>query len=64
MSKILVVEDEVAMAAGLKHNLEFEGYEVDVANTGTDGLKMAQNTAYDLMFLDVMLPGLSGFDVL
>ena len=64
MSKILVVEDESAMAAGLKHNLEFEGYEVDVAKTGVEGLKMAQNSPYDLMLLDVMLPELSGFDVL
>lgn len=64
MSKILVVEDESAMAAGLKHNLEFEGYEVDVAKTGVEGLNMAQNSPYDLMLLDVMLPELSGFDVL
>ena len=64
MSSILVVEDEMAMAQGLRHNLEFEGYEVDLAENGRLGLEKAQNENYDLILLDVMLPELSGFDVL
>ncbi|WP_299579114.1 response regulator transcription factor [uncultured Sunxiuqinia sp.] len=63
MSKILIVEDEQAMLVGLRDNLEFEGYEVDTANRGDDGLKKLQSGAFDLVLLDVMLPGMSGFDV-
>ena len=64
MSKILIIEDEKAMSAGLKHNLEFEGYECDVAETGTAGLQKGLKSNYDIILLDVMLPELSGFDVL
>jgi DNA-binding response OmpR family regulator len=63
MSKILIVEDEQAMLIGLRDNLEFEGYEVDTADRGDDGFKKIQANAYDLVLLDVMLPGMSGFDV-
>ena len=63
MSKILIVEDEEAMLIGLRDNLEFEGYEVDTANRGDDGLKKIQGETFDLVLLDVMLPGMSGFDV-
>ncbi|MCW0483864.1 response regulator transcription factor [Gaoshiqia sediminis] len=63
MSRILIVEDEQAMLTGLRDNLEFEGYEVDTADRGDDGLKKLQTGTYDLVLLDVMLPGLSGFDV-
>jgi DNA-binding response OmpR family regulator len=63
MSKILIVEDEQAMLIGLRDNLEFEGYEVDTADRGDDGFKKLQANAYDLVLLDVMLPGMSGFDV-
>lgn len=63
MSKILIVEDEEAMLIGLRDNLEFEGYEVDTANRGDDGYKKLQSGSYDLVLLDVMLPGMSGFDV-
>lgn len=63
MSKILIVEDEQAMLVGLRDNLEFEGYEVDTANRGDDGLKKLQSGTFDLVLLDVMLPGMSGFDV-
>lgn len=63
MSRILIVEDEQAMLTGLRDNLEFEGYEVDTADRGDDGLKKLQTSTYDLVLLDVMLPGLSGFDV-
>ncbi|MGQ7867819.1 response regulator transcription factor [Sunxiuqinia sp. sy24] len=63
MSKILIVEDEQAMLVGLRDNLEFEGYEVDTADRGDDGLKKLQSADFDLVLLDVMLPGMSGFDV-
>lgn len=63
MSKILIVEDEQAMLTGLRDNLEFEGYEVETVSRGDDGLKYLLTKKYDLVLLDVMLPGISGFDV-
>lgn len=63
MSKILIVEDEEAMLIGLRDNLEFEGYQVETANRGDEGFKKLQAGPYDLVLLDVMLPGMSGFDV-
>ncbi len=63
MIKILVVEDEQHMLSGLKDNLEFEGYEVDTANDGKQGLNKIIHTEYDLILLDVMLPNISGFDI-
>jgi DNA-binding response OmpR family regulator len=61
--KILIVEDEPSMSQGLKDNLEFEGYIVDIANNGKEGLKQILSTPYDLIVMDVMMPELSGFDV-
>ncbi len=61
--KILVVEDEPAMLNGLKDNLEFEGYEVDTAPEGQEGLNKILNNRYHLVLLDVMLPNISGFDI-
>jgi DNA-binding response OmpR family regulator len=63
MIKILLVEDEPAMRRGLKDNLEVEGYEVDIAADGTKGLQALVEQRYSLAILDVMLPGMSGFDV-
>jgi DNA-binding response OmpR family regulator len=63
MDKILIVEDEPNMRLGLKDNLEFEGYEVDFAVDGEEGLEKIMQNSYSLVLLDVMLPGLSGFDV-
>ena len=63
MYKILIVEDEPAMQMGLKDNLEFDGYAVEVAGDGISGLDKIRNNAFDLVLLDVMLPGMSGFDV-
>jgi DNA-binding response OmpR family regulator len=63
MFKILIIEDEQSMLTGLRDNLEFEGYEVETATRGDDGLKCLQSKKYDLVLLDVMLPGMSGFDV-
>jgi DNA-binding response OmpR family regulator len=61
--KILVVEDEPNMIRGLKDNLEFEGYEVTTAETGTAGLSHMLKSSFDLVLLDIMLPEMSGFDV-
>lgn len=63
MDKILIVEDEPNMRLGLKDNLEFEGYEVDFAVDGEEGLKKIMQNPYSLVLLDVMLPNMSGFDV-
>jgi DNA-binding response OmpR family regulator len=63
MHKILIVEDEPAMQMGLKDNLEFDGYEVDVASDGPGGLEKIMTSDFDLVLLDVMLPGMSGFEV-
>ena len=63
MSDILIIEDEAQMRSGLKDNLEFEGYAVNVAEDGQIGLDKSLSKSYDLIILDVMLPKLSGFDV-
>jgi DNA-binding response OmpR family regulator len=63
MKKILIIEDELNMIKGLKDNLAFEGYEVDTAMEGNSGLQKILQEKYDLVLLDVMLPGLSGFDI-
>jgi DNA-binding response OmpR family regulator len=63
MATILIVEDEPAMQLGLRDNLEFESYAVDVASDGVEGLNKIKSKPYDLILLDVMLPKLSGFDV-
>jgi len=61
--RILIVEDERQMAQVLRRGLSEEGHAVDVARTGPDGLAMATPDSFDVIILDVMLPGLSGFDV-
>ena len=63
MSKILIVEDEPNMRLGLKDNLEFEGYEVNLAEDGETGLKHILEGNYSLVLLDVMLPKISGYDI-
>jgi len=64
MARILIIEDEPSMLAGLKDNLELEGYDVDTAQNGMVGLQLLLENSYHLVLLDVMLPELSGFDVL
>jgi len=59
--RILVVEDEKRLAAGLRNGLEADGFAVDVALDGTDGLWMAREQAYDAIVLDIMLPGVNGY---
>lgn len=61
--RVLVVEDEVRMAGLLKRGLEEDGYAVDVAATGPDAIWQATEFTYDIVILDVMLPGADGFEV-
>jgi len=61
--RALVVEDELRLAAGVRNGLEAEGYAVDVALTGTDGLWLAREQTYDVMLLDIMLPQVDGFEI-
>jgi two-component system OmpR family response regulator len=61
--RVLVVEDEVNLAASLERGLEAEGFAVDLAHDGVDGLWRAQEVAYDVIVLDLMLPGKNGFQV-
>jgi DNA-binding response OmpR family regulator len=63
MTKILIVEDEPNMVAGLRDNFEYEGYEVISAPDGVAGLERALKEAPDLVILDVMMPRMSGLDV-
>ena len=64
MSRILIIEDNLDLAAGLRHNLELEGYDVTVAEDGRAGLARAREWRPDLLILDLMLPGLDGYQVL
>jgi DNA-binding response OmpR family regulator len=59
--RVLVVEDEKRLAAGLRAGLEADGFAVDVALDGTDGLWMAREQTYDAIVLDIMLPRVNGF---
>ena len=60
---VLVVEDEVRLADGIRKGLEAEGFAVDVAHDGTDGLWRAREHDYDAIVLDIMLPGVNGYRV-
>ncbi len=63
MAKLLIIEDEPSMQLGLKDNMELEGYLVETASDGEEGLLKIKTNSFDLVLLDVMLPKLSGFDV-
>jgi len=66
MARVLVVEDEVNLAKGIRFNLELEGYEVDVIGDGTEALERltrAGDPRHDLVILDIMLPGMDGLAV-
>jgi len=61
--RLLVVEDELRLGAALRRGLTAEGFLVDVATDGPTGLERARHGEYDAVVLDVMLPGMSGYDV-
>jgi len=63
MKRILVVEDEPAIAFGLQLDLTNEGYDVEIESDGESALRRARQEAFDLILLDVMLPGKDGFEV-
>ena len=64
MSKtILVIEDDVSILRGLRDNLKFEEYEVLTATDGQEGIILALEKSPDLVLLDIMLPGISGYDI-
>lgn len=64
MARILLVEDNDDLAAGIRHNLELEGYAVDWIGEGSAALQEAIENPPDLIILDIMLPGLDGFEIL
>ncbi len=61
--RLLVIEDEVRLADALARGLRTEGFEVDIAHTGPDGLWRAQEGSYAAIVLDILLPGLNGYAV-
>ncbi len=61
--RLLVIEDEVGIATSLERGFEADGFAVDVADNGTDGLWLAQNNPYAVIVLDIMLPGLNGYEL-
>ena len=63
MHKILIIEDEISIAELIRDYLEVNGYASDIATTGEDGLKKATANRYDLILLDIMLPGIDGFEI-
>lgn len=63
-SKILVIEDNAELASAIRYNLAMEGHDVSVAHDGPAGLAAAEAEAFDLLILDLMLPGMDGYTVL
>jgi len=63
-NKILVIEDEPTLSRLLSYNLNQEGYETTVVENGAEGLQIALQSQFDLIILDIMLPGLNGFEIL
>ncbi len=61
--KVLIIEDEMAISDIIKFNLNKEGYEIDTAYNGEEGLRKAQSSNFDLILLDIMLPQMDGFQV-
>lgn len=61
--RVLVVEDQAAMADALQRGLRSEGFEVDVSSDGLDGLWRAREFPYDILLLDIMLPGMNGYEI-
>ena len=63
MSRILIVEDEESIAELEKDYLELSGFEVEIENNGETGLKRGMEEDFDLLILDLMLPGVDGFEI-
>ncbi len=63
MKTILIIEDDTSILRGLKDNLEYEGYKVITETNGNAGLELALGTKIDLMLLDIMLPGMNGYEI-
>ena len=63
MSRILIVEDDEAIAQGLRDNFQFEGYETQWASDGETAIRLAREEKPDLIVLDVRLPRMSGYEV-
>ena len=61
--RVLVVDDEVLLAEGVRRGLQAEGMAVDVAHDGLSGLELARTGTYDAVVLDLMMPGMSGWKV-
>ena len=61
--RILIIEDEIALQETLAYNLKKQGYDVEIASTGPSGLELAHTFHPDLILLDIMLPGMDGFEV-
>lgn len=63
MNVILIIEDDISILRGLKDNLEYEGYSVVTETNGKKGLILALNKKIDLILLDIMLPGMNGYEI-
>ena len=63
MKRILIIEDEESIAELEKDYLELSGFEVEIENDGAEGLKKALGEEFDLFILDLMLPGVDGFEI-
>lgn len=63
MSRILIIEDEEAIADLEKDYLELSGFDVQICNKGDEGLQVAMAEKFDLIVLDLMLPGMDGFEI-
>ena len=62
MGKILIIEDEISIAELERDYLEISGFEVDIANSGKEGIDKALNGEYELILLDLMLPRMDGYE--
>ena len=63
MNKILIIEDEESIRMALEDDFRLENYDVTVASDGIEGLTKAANPDIDLIILDIMLPGINGFEI-